>query len=844
MMDTQETNLPKEEKESTEETGKLEESQAPEVSPEVTTAEPDKEVEEVITQAETNVEATATEVDEQVEAPAPLEAIVEEAVAEVEESADSEAPADAVVETPGADSEAPADAAGETPGVESETPVEAVAEEPEVEESADSEAPADAVVETPGVESETPVEAVAEEPEVEESADSEAPADAAIEAPGVESETPVEAVAEEPEVEESADSEVSADAAVEAPGVESETPVEAVVEEPEVEESADSEAPVVTEEFGEDASDEDAAPEPEVSEGMIAPLDAVALAIITKQEIIERLKRIVAEPKRYTRNEADVLKQTYYKLRRIEVETMKKEFLEGGGEENAFVIPEDETETQLKSLISEYKEKRASMAAEEERLKEENYVFKQHLIERLKALTESQDDFNKRYNEFREIQRKWKEIKSVPQDYAKELWRKYQLYNERFYDIVKINNQFRDYDFKKNLELKTALCEAVERLDSEADVVSAFHQLQKLHQQWREIGPVAKEFRDSIWDRFKEASTVINKKHQAHFESLKANEEKNLEEKIAICEQIEHIDSEALKTMRDWEKKTEEVIALQAKWRTIGFATKKQNVKIFERFRAACDAYFNKKSEFYKSVKQEMDKNLELKKALVEKAESMKDRTDWKDATKAFVEIQNEWKKIGPVARKYSESVWRQFIAACDYFFEQKNKEMSSQKSEENDNLEAKKALIEKIRTIDENMADEDALSTLRKYISDWGSIGFVPFREKDKLYKSFREAVDKQFDRLKVNERDRRVQQFRSNLTELAGVGKNKLYSERDRLMRVYERMKNELQTYENNIGFFNISSKGGDGLLKEMDRKIDRLREEMEIVVKKIEAIDENLE
>jgi hypothetical protein len=593
---------------------------------------------------------------------------------------------------------------------------------------------------------------------------------------------------------------------------------------------------------GEGEGDE---PEPEVRDDeMVAPLDAAILAVITKPEIVERLLQIVAEPKKYVRNEVEVLKQTYYKIRRTEVETKKKEFLEGGGEEKDFVMPEDESEVQLKSLISEYREKRASMVAEEERQKEANYVLKQHLIERLKVLTESQDDFNKRYNEFREIQRKWKEIKLIPQEHAKELWRNYQLYNERFYDIVKINNQFRDYDFKKNLELKTVLCEAVERLDSEPDVISAFHQLQKLHQQWREIGPVAKEFRDSIWERFKEASTVINKKHQAHFESLKANEEKNLEEKVAICGEIENIDFEALKTMKDWEKKTEDVIALQAKWRTIGFATKKQNVKVFERFRAACDNYFNKKSEFYRSIKQEMDKNLELKRALVEKAESMKDRVDWKDATKVFVEIQSEWKKIGPVARKYSESVWKQFIAACDYFFEQKNKEVSSQKSEENDNLEAKKALIEKINAIDESMTDEDALAILREYITDWGNIGFVPFREKDKLYKSFREAVDKQFDRLKVNERDRRVQQFRSNLTELAGVGKNKLYNERDKLMRVYERMKNELQTYENNIGFFNISSKGGDGLLKEMDRKIARLKEEMEVIVKKIEAIDENLE
>ena len=589
--------------------------------------------------------------------------------------------------------------------------------------------------------------------------------------------------------------------------------------------------------------------EPEVSEtpeeeNMVAPLDAAALAVITKPEIIERLKQIAAEPKRYARGEADVLKQAFYKIRRTEIEAAKKEFLESGKEEKDFVAPVDETEAQMKSLITEYKEKRASMAAEEERQKEANLVLKQHLIERLKALTESQDDFNKRYNEFREIQKKWKEIKLIPQEQSKELWRNYQLYNERFYDIVKINNQFRDYDFKKNLELKTALCETVERLANEPDVISAFHQLQKLHQQWREIGPVAKEFRESIWERFKEASTAVNKKHQAHFEGLKEQEEKNLEEKTAICEELEAIDFESLKTMKDWEKKTEEVMALQAKWRTIGFATKKQNVKIFERFRAACDNYFNKKSEFYKSVKQEMDKNLELKKALVEKAESLKDSTDWKETTKALVEIQSEWKKIGPVARKYSEAIWKQFIAACDYFFEQKNKVVSSQKTGEVENLEAKKALIEKINAIDESLPDEEALTMLRGYIAEWSNIGFVPFKEKDKLYKSFREAADKQFDRLKVNERDRRVQQFRSNLTELAESGKNKLYGERDKLMRIYDRMKGELQTYENNIGFFNISSKGGDGLLKEMDRKIARLKDEMEVIIKKIEAIDENLD
>jgi hypothetical protein len=723
MMDTQETNLPKEEKAFTEE-GKVEEPQTPDINPEATAIAPDEKVEEVITQTDISVETTVTEVNKPVETPPPTssEVTLEEAAVEVTETKEDAPPA----------------------------------------------------------------------------------------------ETETDANVEEPIVE-----------------------IDAKVEEDPVVEKLDEQETASTDQPGENASDEETTPAPEAQEEKAAPLE-----FTTKQEVIERLTLVVADPETYARNEADVLKQTYYKLRRTEVDAARKAFLETGGEEHDFVMPEDKTEIQLKALIASYKEKRASIAANEERQKESNYLLKQHLIDRLKALTESQDDFNKRYNEFREIQRKWKEIKLVPKEHAKDLWRNYHLYNERFYDIVKINNQFRDYDFKKNLELKTALCEAVERLDKEPDVISAFHQLQKFHQQWRETGPVAKDFRNTIWERFKEASTVINKKYQAHIEVLRINETKNLKEKIAICKQIESIDFEALKTLNDWEKKTQEVIRLKAKWGTIGHVARKQNtIKLLERFRTVCNAFFHKKNAFYQLVLPEMDKNLELKKALIEKAVSMKERTDWKEATKDFIALQNEWKKIGPVTQKYSDTLWKQFIAICNYFFEQKNREVSSQISEENDNLKAKKDVIEKICTMDENLTDEEALSTLRGYMSDWGNIGFVPFKEKEKLHKSFHEAVNKQFDRLKVNERDRRVQQFRSNLTELADTGKNKLYNERDRLMRVYERMRNELQTYENNMGFFNVSSKRGDGLLKEMDRKLDRLKEEMEVIVKKIEAIDENL-
>ena len=565
---------------------------------------------------------------------------------------------------------------------------------------------------------------------------------------------------------------------------------------------------------------------------------------LTKDEILNRLQTLVDAPVETVRGEVESLKQAYYKIRRSEVDELKKAFIEQGGDEKDFSAPEDTKENYLKELLSSYKEKKAAYLAEEEKIKAENYAVKLQLIEQLKMLCESQDDFNKLYNEFKDIQQKWKEITLVPEEHANELWKEYQTYSEAFYDLIKINNQFRDYDFKKNLELKTALCEAVEKLQDEKDIISAFHQLQKLHQQWREIGPVAKDLREELWSRFKAASTVINKRHQQQFENLKAKEQENLEAKTAICEQIEGIDYTALKTFKDWDEKNNEVLALQQKWRTIGFTPKKHNTKIFERFRAACDVFFTKKTEFYKAIKAEMEKNLEKKRALCEKAEALKDSTDWKGTTEKLIALQKEWKTIGQVTRRHSDSIWKRFITACDYFFDNKNKNVSSQKSEEQANLEAKKALIEKVKTMDESLETEEAISTLKEWIAEWNEIGHVPFKEKDKVYKAFHEAVDAQFDRLKVDQRDRRMKSYRNNVSEMAGKGKGKLYSERDRLMRTYERMKNDLQTYENNIGFLSISSKGGSGLVKEMERKIEKLKAEMELTVKKIEAIDENLE
>lgn len=572
--------------------------------------------------------------------------------------------------------------------------------------------------------------------------------------------------------------------------------------------------------------------------------EVVSVGQLSKEEILDQLASLV-EKTDASRNEVEALKQAYYKIRRNEVDELKKAFIDNGGEEQNFTAPEDEAENKLKELLTIYKEKRAAILAEEERVKAENYALKLQLIDQLKALTESQEDFNKLYNDFKEIQQKWKEIKNVPQEHLNELWKNYQVYSEKFYDLIKINNQFRDYDFKKNLELKTALCETVEKLQTETDVISAFHQLQKLHQQWREIGPVAKELRENLWNRFKAASTVINKRHQEHFEMLKSKEQDNLEAKTAICEQIESIDYALLKSFKDWEEKNKEIISLQEKWKTIGFAPKKSNVKIFERFRKACDTYFNRKSEFYKNIKEEMEKNLVLKKALCEKAEALKDSTDWKNTSDKLIALQKEWKTVGAVARKHSDIVWKRFITACDYFFEQKNKNVSSQKNVEQTNLAAKKAIIEKIKAIDESNYNE-AITELKGYMAEWNAIGHVPFKEKDKIYKEYHEAVDSQFDRFREDQSDRKMQAFRNNLNELGNKekAKGKLFNEREKLMRMYERMKNELQTYENNIGFLSISSKGGSGLIKEMERKIEKLKDEMALTIKKIEAIDENLE
>ena len=526
-------------------------------------------------------------------------------------------------------------------------------------------------------------------------------------------------------------------------------------------------------------------------------------------------------------------------MHKAEQEAARKAFEEQGGKPEEFVPAADPLENKFKEIMSSIKEKRSEMAAEAEREKEDNLAKKLQILDKMKDLIENSDDTGKIYNEFKELQQQWNDIKQVPIGKVNELWKSYQLYTEKFYDMVKLNNEFREYDFKKNLEQKTKLCEAAEKLAAEDDVVSAFHQLQNLHQEFRNIGPVAKELRESIWARFKAASTAINRRHQQHFEELKEKEQNNLDQKTVICEIAEAMEYDTFKTFADWEDKTKEILALQAKWKTIGYAPQKMNVKIFERFRAACDEFFKLKAAFYKDIKNSMAENLEKKKALCEKAEALKDSTDWKATAEILTKLQKEWKTIGPVSKKHSDAVWKRFIGACDHFFAQKNKANSSQRSVESDNMAKKENIISQLHEIEKaGNEDESVADKIRGLIKEWNGIGHVPFKEKDRLYNDFHSTVDRLFAKLNITASEKKLSSFKSNLSS-----GNNLYRDREKLVRTYEGLKNDIQTYENNLGFLTSASKKGNSLVQDIQRKIERLKGDMELVTKKIAAIDEKL-
>ena len=569
--------------------------------------------------------------------------------------------------------------------------------------------------------------------------------------------------------------------------------------------------------------------------------DPAKKAYATKQEVLERVKEIAHSSENPNKEELDLLKTTFYKIHLAERDAQMKEYLAKGGDPEKYILLPDDTEEAFKAEMQLIKEKRAKIFLAQEEEKQDNLRKKEEIIEKIKAMTTSPEEANKSYQDFKALQQEWKEIKNIPADKANEVWKNYQLYVEQFYDMLKLNSEAREYDFKKNLEAKTKLCEAAEKLNEEEDVISAFHQLQDLHQQYREIGPVAKELREQIWERFKAASTVINKKHQQHFEDLRAKEEENLAKKTSLCEKVEAANQGEYKTAKDWEKVTQEIIEIQKEWRTIGFAPQKMNVKIFERFRIANDKFFNKKAEFFKGLKDTYSTNLEKKQQLVNKAKELADNTDWKKTGDKFIALQKEWKKVGTVPHKQGELLWKEFLDTCNKFFEARNKQNAGSRSEEHANLDKKRNIIAQLKElVIAEISDNDFQKKLKNLAKQYSAIGHVPFKEKDKVYKEYHEAIDAAYKKLHATNAKRHFDNFKNNLKNVAKEGGNALGNERGKLLRRYDQLRIEITTYENNLGFFNTASKKGNSLVEEMNRKIEKLKADLEMVKQKIKAID----
>lgn len=565
----------------------------------------------------------------------------------------------------------------------------------------------------------------------------------------------------------------------------------------------------------------------------------------TTQEVVDKLKQLLDEAENTNKSELDTLKQVFYKLHLSDLEQQQAKFIADGGKPEDFKPEVNPLEAELNDLIEQVKAKRRVIAAQTEELRQKNLKLKLAIIDKIKDFVESPDDVSGSYKEFKELQNQWNDIRQVPQSELNKLWSNYQLYVEQFYDKLKLNIEFREYDFKKNLEQKTEICELAEALDQESDVVSAFHQLQNFHQQWREIGPVSKELRDSIWERFKEASTVINKKHQDHFEMLKEQQTKNLELKAAICEKIEAIDLSVLDNFNAWSKETEAVLALQEEWKSIGFTPRQMNNKIFERFRAACDRFFDSKNEFLKEQKNEMQNNFAKKEVLCKKAEELKESTDWRTTGSELIKLQEEWKKIGPVHRKLSNPQWKRFNDACDHFFENRNKHNAELRKSETANLESKKEIITKLKALVNGEVEADDINEqVHELIKEWNSIGHVPFKVKDEIYKEYRTLVDNYFDKVNKGQASKKINNFKNLVTSIQEGGNDQaLYREKERLTRKLDKMKSDLTTYENNLGFLTLSTKSGGSLLDEINRKADKLKEDIAVLEKKIEVLNTSI-
>ena len=631
---------------------------------------------------------------------------------------------------------------------------------------------------------------------------------------------------------------------------------------PEAEAPAEADAPAEENAPAEETAEEVAAPAEETVEAVAEPVEEAVVETAeevaeevaeeqptedmakkvykTKQEVNERMKELAHGDETPSKEEVDHLKTVFYKLHFAEREANYKAYIDGGGDPEKYQVTPDMDEETFKAELGLIKEKRAKLFLEQENLKQENLKRKLDIIEKIKGMVTSPEEANRNYQEFKKLQQEWKDIKLVPAEKANELWRNYQLYVEQYYDLLKLNSEAREYDFKKNLGIKTRLCEAAEKLADEPDVISAFHQLQKLHQEFRETGPVAKELREEIWARFKAASTVINKKHQQHFDNLRSKEEDNLVRKTALCEKVEAIAKEENKGAGDWEKRTRQIIDIQAEWKTIGFAPQKMNVKIFERFRAACDDFFGKKAEYFKGLKAQFAENADKKRALIEQAKALQDSTDWKSTSDKLIALQKEWKTIGMVPKKLGDQLWNEFLGACNKFFEARNAAHAGTRSTERENLAQKRSIIAELKAITEDSA-EDLQEKVQELVDKYQSIGHVPFKEKDKLYKEYHEVLDHLYDELHISTSRRRLDNFKSNIKNMAERGVDALDNERTRLMRRYESLKQEIQTYENNLGFLNAASKKGNSLIDEMNRKVQKLKDDCELVRQKIKAIDE---
>lgn len=559
----------------------------------------------------------------------------------------------------------------------------------------------------------------------------------------------------------------------------------------------------------------------------------------SKKEIVERLKEIANSEDTPEKAEIDYLKTSFYRIHTAERDAQQKAYIEAGGDPEKYQVLPDEEEEEFRAEMTIIKEKRQKAFLEQEELKQENLKKKESIIDRIKAMATTPEEANKNFQEFKSLQQEWKNIKPVPAEKVNELWRNYQLYVEQFYDLLNLNREAREYDFKKNLEKKTQLCEAAEKLADEQDVISAFHQLQDLHQEYRETGPVEKELREQIWQRFKAASTVINKRHQQHFEEIRAEEEENLVKKTTLCEKVEDIVRQERKNTGDWDSQSKEIIALQQEWKTIGFTPQKMNTKIFERFRAACDEFFTKKGEYFKELKEKYAENAKRKQELVEKAQALKDSTDWKKTSDKLIALQKEWKTIGMVPKRLGDQLWEDFLAACNHFFEARNAVHADERNEERENLVKKNEIIEKLKQLAEGTV-ENLQEEMRKLTDEFNSIGHVPFKEKDKMFKEYHETLDKLYKTLNIKASNRRMDNFRNNLKKVVQRGENAIDNERGRLVRRFEQLRQDINTYENNLGFLSISSKKGNNLIDDMNRRVQKLKDELEEIKQKIKTID----